>query len=427
MIWPIDRTHDPELRSWVESANDGATDFPIQNLPFCVFRFPEGDRPRVGAAIGGRILDLHACQAAGLVQEPALSSDSLREVMALPLDARATLRLRLSEILSDTAWRGKAEPLLVPAARAQFCLPVDIGDYTDFYASIFHATLVGRMLRPDRPLLPNYKYVPIGYHGRSSSIVVSGTKLKRPHGQSKAPDADVPTFAPSHALDFELEAGLFVGRGNQLGETIPIGEAQEHLFGLCLLNDWSARDIQAWEYQPLGPFLGKSFATTISPWVVTMEALAPYRGGALPRDPGDPAPLKHLACASEREGGAIDMILEAFLLSHSMRHPFCICQTNLKHLYWTPGQLVAHHASNGCNLRTGDLIGTGTVSGPGPDERGCLLEITRRGAQPLRLPGGETRLFLEDGDEIILRGHCKRAGYATIGLGECRGIIESAE
>jgi fumarylacetoacetase len=411
----------------VESANDSATDFPIQNLPYCVFKPSQEDAPRIGAAIGAQILDLHACLAHGLLDESALAADSLSAVMALPLDARAALRMRLSEILSDTAWCGKAEPLLMPAARAQLCLPVDIGDYTDFYASIFHASNVGTMLRPDNPLLPNYKYVPIGYHGRASSIVVSGTKVKRPHGQSKAPEADAPTFAPSHALDFELEAGLFIGRGNHLGEPVPVGEAQEHLFGVCLLNDWSARDIQAWEYQPLGPFLGKSFATTISPWVVTMEALAPYRAGALQRDAGDPAALKYLASASEREGGAIDMTLEVFLSPHSMRQPLCICQTNLKNLYWTLGQLVAHHASNGCNLRTGDLIGTGTVSGPGADERGCLLEITRRGAEPLRLPGGDTRVFLEDGDEIILRGHCKRAGYATIGLGECRGIVVSAE
>ena len=427
MIWPIDRTHDPALTSWVESANEAATDFPIQNLPFCVFKPSDDDWPRVGVAIGGQILDLRACLAEKLVDEQALAADSLKATMALPLDARASLRLRLSEILSDTAWRGKAEPLLLPAARARFCLPIEIGDYTDFYASIFHATNVGKMLRPDNPLLPNYKYVPIGYHGRASSIVVSGTAVRRPRGQFKLPNADAPVFAASHALDFELEAGFFIGRGNELGDPIPVGEAHQHLFGVCLLNDWSARDIQAWEYQPLGPFLGKSFVTTISPWVVTMEALAPYRTCAFQRGTDDPQPLQYLDSAAERECGAIDMTMEVFLASPTMRQPLCICQSNLKNLYWTPGQLVAHHASNGCNLRTGDLIGTGTVSGPGADERGCLLEITRRGAEPLRLPTGETRVFLEDGDEVILRAHCRRAGYATIGLGECRGVVASAE
>lgn len=426
MIWPIDRTHDPALRSWVESANDSAAEFPIQNLPFCVFSPSERDTPRIGAAIGGQILDLQRCLAEKLVDEPALASASLNGVMTLPLDARAKLRSRLSEILSDTAWRGKTEPFLMPAARAHLCMPCEIGDYTDFYASLSHATNVGKTLRPDNPLLPNYKYVPIGYHGRASSIVISGKQVRRPHGQYKIPGKDTPAFGPSRSLDFELEAGFFVGRGNELGAPVPIGEAQEHLFGVCLLNDWSARDIQAWEYQPLGPFLGKSFATTISPWVVTMEALAPYRAGAFQRDAGDPAPLHYLESPAEHECGAIDMTMEVFLASPSMRQPLCICRSNLKNLYWTPGQLLAHHASNGCNLRAGDLIATGTVSGPGADERGCLLEITRRGSEPLRLHSGETRVFLEDGDEVILRAHCKRSGYATIGLGECRGVVASA-
>ncbi len=427
MRWTIDQTHAADLRSWVESANESTSDFPIQNLPFCVFKHAENDKPRIGTAIGAQILDLDGCRRAGLVDQAALASGSLGPLMALPLDARAALRRRLSEILSQPVWRAAAEPLLTPTASAILCLPADIGDYTDFYASLFHATNVGRLFRPDNPLLPNYKYVPIGYHGRASSVVVSGTNVRRPRGQHKDPTAEAPVFGPSRSLDYELEAAFFVGRGNALGEVIPIAEAQEHIFGLCLLNDWSARDIQAWEYQPLGPFLAKSFASSISPWVVTMEALAPFRVPAFERAEGDPAPLPYLSCDDETSMGGIDLTLEVCLSSKSMRASgmgaIRVSRGNLRSLYWTLGQLVAHHASNGCNLRSGDLIGTGTVSGPGREEYGCLLEITHRGADPLRLPTGETRTFLEDGDEIVIRGYCKKDGFATIGFGECRGTL----
>jgi fumarylacetoacetase len=431
MRWSIGPTHDPALRSWVESANVSGAEFPVQNLPYCVFSNAEHQTPRIGTAIGSQIMDLRGCLRAGLLEEPALANPSLNRLMALPLEARAALRERLSEILRDSAWRSQVEALLMPAASAVLRLPAEIGDYSDFYASIFHATSVGRLFRPDEPLLPNYKYVPIGYHGRASSIVMSGSHVRRPRGQYKPPGAATPVFGPTRALDFELEAGFFTGRGNDWGETIPVGEAQEHLFGLCLLNDWSARDIQAWEYQPLGPFLAKSFATTISPWVVTMEALAPYRVPASRRAAGDPAPLDYLHDDDEASLGGIDATLEVYLSSAMMRErrmePVRITHSNLKYLYWTPGQLVAHNASNGCNLCAGDLLGTGTVSGPDPGERGCLLEITQRGAEPLRLPTGETRAFLDDGDEVVLRGYCRKDGFASIGLGECRGVIAPAK
>jgi fumarylacetoacetase len=431
MKWAIDRTHDPGLRSWVESANDPGADFPIQNLPFCVFRRLEDDAPRLGTAIGAWILDLPGCQRAGLLDEPTLLSESLNKLMAVPLEQRVALRLRLSDVLSDSVHRTAAEPLLTAAANAILSLPVDIGDCTDFYSSIDHATNVGRLFRPDQPLMPNYKYMPIGYHGRASSILVSGKEVRRPNGQRQGASVGAPAFGPSKSLDYEVEAGFFVGQGNEQGSPIPIHEAQEHIFGLCLLNDWSARDIQAWEYQPLGPFLSKSFASTVSPWVVTMEALAPYRVPAFSRDEGDPAPLPYLNDEEEASMGGIDLTVEAYLSSRTMRErrmqPMRISQGNLRNLYWTPGQLVTHHASNGCNLRTGDLIGTGTVSGPTPGERGCLLEITRRGADPLRLPTDEIRVFLEDGDEVILRGYCRKDGCRTIGLGECRGTVTAAK
>jgi fumarylacetoacetase len=326
--------------------------------------------------------------------------------------------------------RDVIEPLLVEQSAVAMLLPAQIGDYTDFYASVFHATNVGSMFRPDEPLLPNYKHVPIGYHGRASSVVPSGTPVRRPIGQVKPDGASEPLMSASRRLDYELEVGAFVGPGNALGDAIAIEAAEQHLFGVCLMNDWSARDIQAWEYQPLGPFLAKSFATSISPWVITLEALEPFRAPAFPRPEGDPAPLPYLDADDTRSRGAIDLRLEVALSTLRMRElkqpAHVLSRSSLRHLYWTIGQLLTHHASNGCNLRPGDLLGTGTVSGPTRDSRGCLLELTWRGTEPLQLPSGETRRFLEDGDEVIFRGWCERMGAARIGLGECRGLITPA-
>jgi fumarylacetoacetase len=309
-------------------------------------------------------------------------------------------------------------------------VPFRIGDYTDFYASIHHATNVGRLFRPDTPLLPNYKWVPIGYHGRASSIVVSGTEIRRPSGQTKTPDMAAPAFGPATMLDYELEVGFFVGQGNVLSQPIPLDDAEQHIFGLCLLNDWSARNIQSWEYQPLGPFLAKNFATTLSPWVVTLDALDPYRAPAMARAEGDPAPLPYLHSQRDQQCGGFDITLEVSLLTAKMRSkhkpPTRISRGNMKDLYWTPAQMLTHHASNGCNLQPGDLLATGTVSGSTRDSVGSLLERTRRGAEPLELPNGETRKFLDDGDEVILRGWCEREGYPRIGLGECRGRVNPA-
>jgi fumarylacetoacetase len=433
----VNETHDPELRSWVESANLPGADFPIQNLPFGVFhRALTPEPPRVGVAIGDRILDLRLCHRAGLLNNDlaavgeACLAPSLNALMALGPQAWSVLRRRLSELLREDrrrAWQKKVEPCLVPRAEAVMLMPAEIGDYTDFYASIFHATNVGTMMRPDNPLLPNYKYVPIGYHGRASSIVASGTAVRRPAGQSKPESVMEPLFGPSRRLDYELEVGFFVGPGNRHGEPIAIAEVESHLFGVCLVNDWSARDLQAWEYQPLGPFLAKSFATTVSPWVVTFEALEPFRVPALIRPEGDPEPLPYLDDARQRERGGIDLRLEVSLASERMRaakFPAFVCSRNsLRHLYWTPGQMLTHHASNGCNMRPGDLLASGTVSGPTRESRGCLLELAWRGEQPITLPTGETRTFLEDGDEVIFRGWCEREGWVRIGTGECRGVI----
>ncbi len=393
-------------RSWVETANDPSGDFPLQNLPLGVFR--RDKRAAIGAAIGDRVLDLRACAGTGLLEglgatAEACQSDSLNALMALGRPHWRGLRQRLTELLGDEEHREMVEPLLVAMADAEMLLPAAIGDYTDFYASIYHATNVGRLFRPDNPLLPNYKWVPIGYHGRASSIVVSGTPVRRASGQAKGADEERPRFGPSRSLDYEVEAGLLIGPGNRLGEPIPIAAAEEQIFGLCLVNDWSARDIQAWEYQPLGPFLAKSFATTMSPWVVSLEALEPFRAPAFARAAGDPEPLPYLTASGDRERGGIELTLEVSLSTPRMRAegtaPFPVSRGNLRDLYWTPAQLVAHHASNGCNLRPGDLLATGTVSGPTRDTAGCLLEITRRGVEPLSLPGGESRSFLEDGDE----------------------------
>jgi fumarylacetoacetase len=431
----LDSTHDPTLSSWVEPANRPGADFPIQNLPFGVFfRNSPDPLPSMGVAIGDRILDLRRGAKAGLLD--GLSAETVRACSAIilnPLMALgrvhwSPLRKRLSELLrTGGGHQAAVEPCLVGIDEVAMAAPARIGDYTDFYASLHHATNVGRLFRPDNPLLPNYKYVPIGYHGRASSIVVSGAPVHRPSGQSKDAAADAPVFGPTRSLDYELEVGFFTGLGNELGQPIPLAEAEAHIFGLCLLNDWSARDVQSWEYQPLGPFLAKSFATTISPWIVTMEALAPFRVPAFQRPEGDPKPLPYLNSAEDREWGGIDLTLEVHIASHQMREaglqPMRLSQGNLRNLYWTLAQLLTHHASNGCNLRPGDLLASGTVSGPLPEDRGCLLELTQRGADPIRLPTGEIRRFLEDGDEVVLRGYCERDNFTRIGFGECRGII----
>ena len=423
------------MRSWVESANQPATDFPLQNLPFGVFR--HAARRRIGIAIGDQVLDLRACAEQGLMgglaadDIAACSSESLNSLMALGPRTWTALRRQLTGLLADSVdqqMRARVKPLLIPIREAEMQLPALIGDYTDFYASIYHATRVGKLFRPDNPLLPNYKYVPIGYHGRASSIVVSGTEIQRPCGQSKPPSSEAPVFGPSHSLDYELEVGMFVGLGNAHGQPIPITQAEEHVFGLCLVNDWSARDIQSWEYQPLGPFLAKSFATTISPWIVPMEALESYRVPVVARPEGDPAPLNYLR-APNPVRAAIDVTLEVLLESKRMREagmaPVQLSRGNLRDLYWTLAQLVAHHTSNGCNLRAGDLLATGTISGPEQGSEGCLLEMKHR-AEPVRLPTSETRIFLDDGDQVTLRGYCEAPGLPRIGFGECSGRVVPA-
>jgi fumarylacetoacetase len=438
----------PVMRSWLESANAPRHDFPLENLPFGVFRrrlleassanarVGVAINARIGVAIGDSVLNLFAAAEShlldGLRKEiiAECKQDSLNRLMSLGREASTPLRLRLMELLSDSRAKSKVEPLLLKHADAEMLLPAHIGDYTDFYASIHHATNVGRLFRPDNPLLPSYKYVPIGYHGRASSIVVTGTDIPRPGGQIKLPDASAPHFAPTQSLDYELEAGFFVGTGNAPACSIPIHEAESRIFGMCLLNDWSARDIQAWEYQPLGPFLAKSFATSISPWVVTMEALAPFRAPAFQRAEGDPPPLPYLDSPADRAGGGFDLNLEVWLRTGRMRRENAtavrLSQGNLRDLYWTPAQMLTHHTSNGCNMRSGDLLGTGTVSGATGDSLGSLLEITRRGAQPLQLSNGESRRFLEDGDEVTLRGYCEREGHPRIGFGSCQGTIRAS-
>jgi fumarylacetoacetase len=420
-------------KSWVESANDPSTDFPLENLPFGVFRVKRSSEIteiRLGVAIGDQIVDVRRLMGQGVVDAEA-TLGLLTPGFIPDLRGGRKLRRRLMDILSDDSWKAKAENALIAQNSVQMLCPINVGDYTDFYASIHHATNVGRLFRPDTPLLPNYKWVPIGYHGRASSIVVTGTSVRRPCGQTKAPDAAEPAFGPSRMLDYELEMGFFIGDANLLGQTISLDQAEHHIFGLCLLNDWSARDIQAWEYQPLGPFLGKSFATTISPWVVTLDALEPYRVPAAPRPGGDPNPLPYLSSEQNQTRGGFDINLEVWLATAKMRAsgeaPVRISRGNLKDLYWTLSQMVTHHASNGCNLRPGDLMATGTVSGSTPDSVGSLLERTKRGAEPLNLPNGEQRKFLEDGDEVILKGWCEREGYPRIGFGECRGVITPAQ
>ncbi len=426
----IDATHDASRQSWVASAN-GHAEFPIQNLPFGVFS-PLGDRPRGGVAIGDAILDLEAAiphlgRAARAAAEAA-SGATLNPLLALGAAERRALRAALADLLDAAA---PARPdLLHRAADCTLHLPARVGDYTDFFAGIHHANNTGRQFRPDNPLLPNYKYVPVAYHGRASSVVASGAPVRRPNGQRKPAAETVPTFGPSRNLDYELELGIWVGPGNRLGEPIPIGEASAHVAGYCLLNDWSARDIQGFEYQPLGPFLGKNFCTTVSPWIVTPEALAPFRIAQPPRPEGDPAPLAYLWDAADQRGGGLDISLEVLLLTPGLRErglaAHRLTRSSARHLYWTVAQMVTHHTGGGCNLQPGDLFGSGTISAPSEDGFGSLLEITNGGRQPLALASGETRRFLEDGDEIILRGWCEAPGAARIGFGDCRGTVVPA-
>ena len=415
----LDETHDPALLSWVESANGAATDFPIQNLPFGRFRSAAGQPWRIGVAIGDQVLDL---QALALIDSP-----DMHALMAAGPAHRRALRLALSQGLRQgSPQQARFAAALHAQADVELGLPCPIGDYTDFYTGIHHATTVGKLFRPDNPLLPNYKWVPIGYHGRSSSIVASGQALRRPHGQLKAADAAQPVLAPSARLDYELELGIFVGSPNPLGQPVPITAAQDHVFGVALFNDWSARDIQAWEYQPLGPFLAKNFASTVSPWIVTLEALLPFRS-AFVRPAGDPDPLPYLDSPANRASGAIDINLEVWLQTPKMRAAGQpgerVSQSNYQDAYWTLAQLVAHHTVNGCNLQSGDLLGTGTLSGPAPAQGGSLLELSQGGQQPLQLANGETRRFLEDGDKVMLRGYCQRAGSRRIGFGACAGTV----
>lgn len=430
----LDATHDLLTRSWVTSAN-GHTDFPIQNLPIGVFSSADDPRLRGGVAIGDEVLDVSAAVRAGLFTGDALHAatvagqSTLNAFLAIPSAERVAFRARVFALLADGApERSRCEPLLRHASECVMHLPVTVGDYTDFYAGIHHAMNVGKLFRPDQPLLPNYKHVPIGYHGRSSSIVVSGTDVRRPSGQRKAPADAAPTFGPCRNLDFELELGVWVGAGNAQGTSVAIGAAEEQVAGFCLLNDWSARDIQSWEYQPLGPFLAKSFATSVSAWIVTPEALAPFRIPQPARPDGDPAPLPYLMDAADQQSGALDVELEVLLLTAGARAqqqpPVRISLSNAQHLYWTVAQLIAHHTSNGCNLRPGDLLGTGTISAPTPDGLGSLLEMTQSGRTPIDV-GGETRTFLMDGDEVIVRARARRDGYATIGFGDVRGIVYS--
>ena len=432
----VNETHAPDLRSWVGSANEDTTDFPIQNLPFGVFRRRGSSGPfGGGVAIGDQILDLAAAAASGALAGDArdaavaASRKRLNDFMAMGPAAWSALRLALSRALRTGATeRGRLEGCLLAQRSAEYALPAAIGDYTDFYIGIHHATAVGRLFRPDAPLLPNYKWVPIGYHGRSSSVVVSGEPIYRPLGQSRAEAGD-PEFGPSRRLDYELELGFLVGPGNRRGEPIAIGSAESHLFGVALFNDWSARDIQPWEYQPLGPFLSKNFGSTLAPWVVTFEALAPFRA-ACPRAPGDPEPLPYLNSERNRASGSVDVQLEVLLQTEAMARsglpPTRLSRSSfVEAAYWTPAQLVAHHTVGGCNLAPGDLLGSGTLSGPHPEQAGSLLERTAGGRQAIALPSGEHRTFLEDGDTVILRAWCERSGARRIGFGACASTIHA--
>jgi len=460
MAYEPNQTNDPSLKSWVESANDASSHFPIQNLPLCAFLHPDEEAVVLGARIGDKLVDLGLLAEAGILtddhdghahhHEHSIFDDvALNHVLGHGPALMAGMRKQLQEFLVDGPAGGQQarrlrQSALLDVAKCELLPPVAVMNYTDFYASIHHATTVGSMFRPDNPLLPNYKHVPIGYHGRASSIVESGTPIVRPKGQQSPPDGEPgagPSFGPCKMLDYELEVGAFVGVGNELGKPISIREAHEHLAGLCLVNDWSARDIQKWEYQPLGPFLAKNFATTISPYVVTMDALAPFRCKAFSRAAGDPQPLAYLMDQRDQELGGFDITLEVWLSSAKMREQDAaamrISRSNaFKDMYWTLAQMLAHHTSNGCNMQAGDLFASGTISGSEPGTRGCLLESTWQGwgpdgkalpRKPITLPTGETRTFLADGDEVTIRGWCEREGYRTIGFGECVGRVEGGE
>jgi len=421
----IDATHDPALRSWVDVP--AGHDFPVQNLPLGIFS-AAASAPRAGMAIGERIVDLAALAAAGLLKlDAALVAGPTLNALLADAAARQTVRRQVSALLTDESHRAAVEPHLVQVREASLHLPCRVGDYTDFYVGIHHATNIGRLFRPDAPLLPNYKYVPIGYHGRASTVRVSGAPVVRPHGQRKGPSEDAPTFGPCRRLDYELEMGVWIGRGNDLGQPIPIAEAGTHVAGLCLLNDWSARDLQAWEYVPLGPFLAKNFLTSVSPWVVTAEALAPFRIAQALRPEGDPAPLPYLSDLGDQARGAFAIDLFVHLSTAATRAagsaPVRLAASAARHMYWTVAQMITHHSSNGCALQPGDLLGTGTISGPDDASLGSLIEMSRGGAQPVALPGGETRTFLEDGDEVTLTARAVAEGFVPIGFGACVGRI----
>lgn len=434
----LNETHRTELRSWVESANSLNSDFPIQNLPYGVFR-RDGRTPRVGIAIGDQILDLTAALNAGLLKGPAKTAaklatgTTLNALMAAEPTLHTALRRQASKILAaDNPDRAQlaaaAGTLLVPMAEAQLQLPAAIGSFTDFLTSIYHSERGGRVTRPDSPIPPPFRYLPIAYNSRATSLRASGEAVRRPNGQWSGPDDKI-AFGPTRQLDFELELGFYVGRGNELGDPVAIDQASERIFGFCLVNDWSARDIQRWE-SALGPFLSKSLSTTISCWVVTAEALAPFRAPAFARKEGDPAPLPYLFSKTDQSVGGIDLTLDAYLTTPRMQRegasPALICRTNFVHMYWTVAQMLTHHTSNGCNLQTGDLLASGTTSGPTDESRACYSEITARGTRPLTLPNGEKRAWLEDGDEIIFRGRAERQGFRSIGFGECRAVIAPA-
>lgn len=418
-------------QSWISSANDPAADFPLTHLPYGAFKVADGQHLCV--AIGSFLIDLHQCAQSGLLPKSLMDSccqPVLNSLMSLGPASWTLLRDTLTDLLrQDLSLKGQkaVQPVLHPISEVVLLNPLNIPNYTDFYASIHHARRVGELFRPDQPLLPNYKYVPIAYHGRASSIIISNIPIVRPRGQVRPESGKPPVFLPTKALDFELELAFYVGQSNSLGSPVPIDQAHQYLFGLSLLNDWSARDIQAWEYQPLGPFLGKSFATTISPWITPIAALASFRSPSFLRQDEDPQPLPYLTSSEDQKSGAFDLALEAYLLTAAMREqriaPFRICQSNAQDLYWTAAQMIAHHTSNGCNLQVGDVIATGTISGPNPSAAGCLLELTQNGKNPLLLPTGERRTFLEDHDEVILRGSCVRSGDPRIGLGECCGKV----